>query len=847
VAAPAGFGKTSVLTEWLASFEADVRVAWVSLDERDNDGDVFWRYLISALDAASPGVGAGALELLNSGSATLEAVIATLINDLVSASTGVVLVLDDFHVIDSAAVQTGMELLVNGLPADVRLVIASRVDPALPLARMRSRGELVELRAADLRFTPDEASAYLNDVMGLDVGNDDVAVLGERTEGWIAAIQLAALSMQGRQDAAGFIAGFAGDDRFVVDYLVEEVLQRQPDNVRTFLLETSILSQLTGELCDAVTGQSGGAGTLETLDRSSLFLVPLDDHREWYRYHHLFAEMLRARLVSELPERIPELHVRASGWFEKRGQLTEAIGHAIEAGAFDRAAQMIAVAMAGMQQNRQETTLVRWFELLPPEIIRADPVLSIGFAGSLMSAGRTDGVEALLRDAEAAIGGTSEGIRAIRSGVALYRAAQALTRGDLDIAFEQGTIAAALSEEGGHIDRASSNGILGLVLWARGDLEAARATWAVSLRELLLAGHRSDVLGGSLAMADIQLSLGQLSDAHDTYLSALELGQDAEPPLRGTADTHVGICDVLRERNDLEGAHRHLAAAEALGEYAGLPQNRHRRRIAAALLLQSEGDPESAIDMLEEAERVYTPDFFPDVRPISALRARAQLAAGRLEDARDWARRSGVTADDTLSYLREFEHMTLARVLLADPADAVRLQQGTDLLERLQTAAEHGGRAGRLLEILILRALALQRGGRVDDALETLRAAVELAEPEGYVRAFADEGEPMARLLAALAKRGGESPYLRRLRAATSTDRPPRADLQGLIDPLSDRELDVLRLLASELGGPEISRELMVSLNTFRTHTKNVYAKLGVTSRREAVRRAEELGIDTRR
>ncbi|MEO6116283.1 MAG: LuxR C-terminal-related transcriptional regulator, partial [Pseudolysinimonas sp.] len=436
---------------------------------------------------------------------------------------------------------------------------------------------------------------------------------------------------------------------------------------------------------------------------------------------------------------------------------------------------------------------------------------------------------------------------AIRSGVALYRAAQALTRGDLDTAFAQGTIAAALSEERGHIDRASSNGVLGLVLWAQGDLAAARAAWAVSLSELLLAGHRSDVLGGSLAMADIQLSLGRLSDAHDTYLHGFELARDAEPTLRGVADMHVGISDVLRERNDLEGAHRHLAAAEALGEYAGLPQNRHRRRIAAALLLQSEGDPASAIDLLDEAERVYTPDFFPDVRPIAALRARAQLAAGRLEDARGWARRSGVTADDAQSYLREFEHLTLARVLLADPADAPRVQQGAALLERLQTAAEQGDRPGRLLEILILRALALQRGGRSDDALDTLRRAVDLAEPEGYVRIFADEGEPLARLLTALAKRGSESPYLRRLRAAASGNRPVRVDSHVLIDPLSDRELDVLRLLASDLGGPEISRQLMVSLNTFRTHTKNVYSKLGVTSRREAVRRAEELGIDTRR
>jgi LuxR family transcriptional regulator, maltose regulon positive regulatory protein len=845
IAAPAGFGKTSVLTEWLTTLGVDSRVAWVSLDERDNDNDLFWRYVISALDRAAPGVGTAALKLLASPSAPLDATVATLINDLDAASTRIVLVLDDYHVIENAAIQTGMELLLGSLPANIRLVLASRADPALPLARLRSRGELIELRAADLRFRPEESAEYLSEVMGIHLRDDDVETLGDRTEGWIAAIQLAALSMQGRDDAADFIAGFAGDDRYVVDYLVEEVLERQPNAVRRFLLETSILSVLTGDLCDAVTGESGGSDTLEALERANLFVVPLDDHRESYRYHHLFAEMLRARLLNELPERVGELHLRASKWFEQHGQTTEAIGHAIEGGSFDRAAEMIAAAMPVMQQNRQETTLVRWHEMLPAEIVRTHPALSIGFAGSLMSAGKTDGVDALLLDAEAAIGGTSDQIRAIRSGVALYRAAQALVRGDLETAYEQGSVAVVLSQDGGHIDRGSSNGILGLVQWSRGDLSAARAAWTISLNELLLAGHRSDVLGGSLAMADIQLAQGHLGDARDTYRRGLDLAATAEPQLRGAADMHVGMCDLLRERGDLEGAHRHLAAAEALGEYAGLPQNRHRRRIAAALLLHSEGDPAAAISVFDEAEQVYTPDFFPDVRPIPALRARAMLAAGDNASARDWADRSGLTVDDTLTYLREFEHITFARVLLSGPPDARRIRDANALLARLLAAAEESGRAGRVLEILILRALALHHGDQREDALDALRDAVDRAEPEGYLRAFADEGEPMARLLAALAKRDGWNAYLRTLHTAASGQQPHRSTSQGLIDPLSDRELDVLRLLGSELGGPEISRELVVSLNTLRTHTKNIYAKLGVTSRREAVRRAAELGIFT--
>jgi LuxR family maltose regulon positive regulatory protein len=843
VTAPAGFGKTTVVTEWLSSLGDDQRVAWLSLDARDDEVTSFWSYVIAALDVVMPGVGDEALELLQSSPGSIEPVLATLVNDLHSRSAEVVLVLDDFHVIEDAAVQAGMAFLVEALPANVRLVIASRADPSLPLARMRARGELVELRAADLRFTAAEASAYLNEIMGLAVRDDDVLTLGDRTEGWIAALQLAALSMQGRDDAAAFIAGFAGDDRYVVDYLVEEVLERQPHEVRTFLLETSILSRLTGDLCDAVTGTIGSAATLQALERANLFLVPLDDHREWYRYHHLFAEMLGGRLVDERREHVNELHDRASDWYERHGYTTEAIGHAIEASAFDRAADLIVVAMPSMQQRRQETTLVRWFEMLPAELVRSRPGLSVGFAGTLLSAGRTDGVEALLRDAESANGGTSDEIQAVQGGIALYRAAQALTSGDFEAALKHARLAVRLAEHRGHIDRGSAAGLLGLILWARGDLADARASWAVALEELHRAGHVSDMIGGSIAVADIQLAQGLLTEARETYRHGLDAAGSSEPPLRGAADMHVGMCELLRERDDLDGARRHLAAAEGLGEYAGLPQNRHRRRMAAARLAQTAGDHAAAIALLDEAERLYTPDFFPDVRPIPAVRARAHLAAGRTTEALEWVRRSGVTIDDPLTYLREFEHVTLVRVLLAGPVATRHPADAGRLVERLLHDAERGGRRGSAIELLVLHSLVLQQTGRTVHAVEALARAVRLAEPEGYVRVFADEGEPVARMLAAVAKRAGNSAYVRRLHAAASTARRPGSASQGLIDPLSDRELDVLRLLGTELAGPEISRQLVISLNTLRTHTKSIYAKLGVTSRREAVARAAELGI----
>ena len=366
VSAPAGFGKTTLLADWLATVVADGRgAAWLSLDQRDNDPALFWTYLIAALKTAVPGLGGSALSLLESPQPPMEVVLATLLNDLSAISNDVVMVLDDYHVIDARDVLDGMAFLLEHLPPQIHLVIASRADPALPLARLRGRGELVEIRAADLRFTPEEAAAYLNGVMGLGLTAEDVTALEGRTEGWIAALQLAALSMRGRDDVAGFIAGFAGDDRYIVDYLVEEVLQRQSDHVRHFLLQTSILDRLSGPLCDAVTGRDGGKAMLEALDRGNLFLVPLDDRRQWYRYHQLFADVLQAHLLDEQPDDVPELHRRASAWYEQNGEPSEAIRHALAAEDFERAADLVELAAPATRQYRQEVTLRRWLEALP--------------------------------------------------------------------------------------------------------------------------------------------------------------------------------------------------------------------------------------------------------------------------------------------------------------------------------------------------------------------------------------------------------------------------------------------------------------------------------------------------
>jgi LuxR family maltose regulon positive regulatory protein len=854
VSAPAGFGKTTLLTEWLAAGNGR-SAAWLSLDQRDDDPVVFWTYLLAALQTTDPGVGAGALALLQEPHASIDEVLATLVNDLDAVQGDVVLVLDDYHLIETREVHDGMAFLLEHLPPPVHVVIATRADPPLPLARMRARGELVEVRADDLRFTAEEVSAYLDEATGRALGAEQVAALESRTEGWIAALQLAALSMRGREDVAGFIAGFAGDDRYIVDYLVEEVLQRQPDDVRTFLLQTAVLSRLDGASCDAVVGGEGGTAMLEALDRANLFLVPLDDRRRWYRYHHLFADVLHARLLAEQPDRVPELHRRASSWYAQHDEPAEAIRHALAGGDVERAADLVELAMPAARQNRQETTLRHWFRQLPEEVLRERPVLRVGYAGAILVHGELDGVEEHLRDAErwlgeAATSGADDAVvAAVRSQVAVYRAAQARMTGDLAGTVTHARRVLDLAGDEDHLVRGSATGLLGLACWSSGDLAEAYRWWADSRAELAQAGHHSDTLGVSLALADIRTAQGRLRDAMAVYRHGLDVAAaHGSAVLRGTADLHVGISEILRERNDLEAAKRHLAASAELGDSAGLPQNRHRWRVAMARVRQAEGDLDGAVDLLDEAERLYVSDMFPDVRPIAALRARVWIAQGRVAAALGWARERGLSADDEASYLREFEHATLARVLLAQHAasgGATALHRATGLLQRLLHAAQEGERDGSAIELLVLQALAHRARGDLPGALGCLGRALTLAEPEGHVRVFLDEGPSMASLLGVLAGHGDAPPYVHRLLAACTTA-GGAAVQHGLVEPLSVRELEVLRLLGSDLDGPGIARELFVSLNTVRTHTRKIYAKLGVNSRRAAVRRAADLDLPAR-
>ena len=846
ISAPAGFGKTTLLAEW---FGGDGRVGWLSLDARDNDPAVFWSYLVAAIQTVAPGVGQSALSLLRSSPSAVEAALAALLNEMEALADDLVLVLDDYHVIEAAGVHEAMVFLVDHLPAPVRLVLATRADPPLPLARLRARGELLEVRAADLRFTAEEAVTYFNESMGLALTVDDVRALEARTEGWIAALQLAALSMQGREDVGGFIATFTGDDRFVVDYLVEEVLERQPDDVRDFLLTTSILGRLTGSLCDAVTGGSGGKAMLERLDRANLFLVPLDDRRLWFRYHHLFADVLRARLLGDEPERVPELHRRASTWYDEHGDRAEAIAHAMAGHDFERAAELIELAVPQMRQTRQELTLRRWLEALPETLFEARPVLSLTLVGARMATGDTTGVEPLLQSVEgwleapvgAIVFDEAEFAR-LPAQVAIYRSALALLAGDTAGTISHADRVLALVEPSDHLGRGSAAALLGLAHWSVGDLETARRRYSEAVDRFVEVGFLPDVLGCSLALADLQVAQGALRDAQRTLESGLERA-GAHPGLRGTADMHVGLSEVLLERNELDAALRHLQASSELGDHAGLPQNAYRWRVAMARLRQAQGDLAGALELLDEAERVYNTDFSPAVRPIPALKARAWLAQGDLAAALRWATDRGVTPHDDLSYVHEYEHITLARVLLARQVADPSSTDAIGLLDRLLAGAEEGQRTGSVIELLVLLSLARHSRGDRPAAVAALQAALVRAEPEGYVRVFVDGVPTLAALLRTVPLEGVAEEHARRVLAAAGTTGAVTLSRAGLVDELSSRELDVLRLLRSELTGPDIARELMVSLNTMRTHTKSIYAKLGVNNRREAVRRAAELGL----
>jgi LuxR family maltose regulon positive regulatory protein len=866
IAAPAGFGKSTLLSAWITErtrHDPKLRVAWLSLDEGDSDPSWFLLYLAAALHGAEPSFGANAMAALQSPQPpSAKSILTDLINEIDGVTGDIFLVLDDYHAVHSPEVDDALAFLLEHLPAHMRLIIATREDPRLPLARLRARGELSELRAADLRFSPDEAADFLRRVMGLELSAQDIAALESRTEGWIAGLQLAALSMRGREDIAGFIRSFTGSHRFVLDYLVEAVLRRQPDEVRSFLLQTSILDRFCARLCDAVTERLDSRDTLELLDRCNLFLIPLDDKRQWYRYHHLFADVLRAHLAEAQPEQVSSLHRRASAWHGENGSPPDAIQHALAARDFPRAADLIELAWSAMDLNYQSSIWLGWVRALPGEFVTARPVLSLGYGWALLESGQLEASEARLQDAERWLEAPTdrmivvdrEQFRSLPASIATARAYRSLALGDVDDTARFAQQALQLTPEGDQTRYIQATSLLTVAQYAGGDPVAAERSLSDLHSSLRKFGEIRTLIGTTFLLADIRLALGRLNEAEDAYQQSLRIaaGQAELMPI-GTADLYRGLGELLVERGDLEAAAQYLLTSQKLGERSATTDWMHRLCMSQARLKEAQGDLDGALGLLEEAERVHVRNPLPDLRPVAALKARVWLKQGRLAEALGWARGQGLSVDDDIRYTREFEYITLARVLMAaagSDREAGSLDQATRLLGRLLQAAETGGRMGSAIQILLLQALAFQAQDDLPNALPPLERALGLAEPEGYVRTFVDEGETM-RLLIKEQSRNRHHPlsgYADRLLAGFTQAVPaPESAIthqrSDMIEPLSVRELEVLKLLRSELTGPEIAQHLAVSLNTLRTHTKSIFSKLGVNNRRAAIRRAEELHL----
>jgi LuxR family maltose regulon positive regulatory protein len=853
VCAPAGFGKTTLLTQWLdgwrtADSDRPRHVVWLALDAADDDPRRLVADIVAATTTTVPDVGGEAVQLLGSdGWAAPDLVLGSLLADLDDVDGSVVLAFDDYHVVESADAHAGVAFLLQHLPQHVGLAMTTRADPPLPLARLRARGELVEVRAGDLRFSAAEAAAFLNDVMGLSLEDRQVEALQGRTEGWAAGLQLAGLSLRDRPDLDDFIERFTGSHRFVLDYLVEEVLDALDDAERAFLLDTCVLDRLTGPLCDALTGREDGQTRLEALERANLFVVPLDHTRTWYRYHHLFADALRARLVAAEPERMRRLHRAAATWFAAQGRPEAAIEHAVHGHDHGLAARLVERALPEASRKRQDRTMRHWLGLLPDDEIRASPLLQVLAAWTRLVAGDVDDAERRLHVAEETLGALSvvtreadDELRQLPMTIAMYRAAIAQAHQNAEETARQARRILDLAGPQDHLRRGAGHGFLGMSLWADGELPAAVDTFTECARSMRAAGNLTDELGCAVPLALMWWGRGRPDEA--LRLQEAALAQALARPAVGlavTADLHVGLAACLVERGDLDAADDHLTTARDLGDVASLPENRHRWFLISARRQQARGDLDGAAALLEQAEARYLPGFFPDLRPIRALRARVDLARGRLDLARDWARRTGVR-DLDLTYRSECDHLTFARLLLAEGAAA----EASALLARLHTATDGPARDGSVVEMLLLDALALKASGDDEQAVDRLTRAAALAVPAGYARIFLDEGPAMTDLLDEVRRRGG-SVALPAAPDGTPADRGTGTETPALLpdQALSDRELEVLRLLATELTGPEVAGRLFVSVNTLRTHTRHIFTKLDVTTRAAAVRRGRELRL----
>jgi len=878
ISAPAGAGKTTLLSDWHINPPGhEWPLAWISFDEGDNDPVRFWTYVIAALETIQPGIGANILPLLQSPQPSpIEWILTLLINDLATIAHNFALVLDDYHLIENETIHNALAFLVDHLPPPMRIILASRTDPALPLARWRAKRQLTELRAEDLRFTSREAALFFNQLMGLNLSVEQAAALETKTEGWIVGLQLAAISMQGQANLDDFITAFTGSHRYILDYMTEEILRRQPEHVRTFLLQTAILHRLTGSLCDAVTGRNDSWTVLEQLQRANLFIVPLDGQGQWYRYHQLFAELLRYHLQQSSPqflhllggvakEDVPKLHLRAAAWYEQAGLTDETINHTIAAQNFEQASRLILHHLKAKIARGEATVLLRWFQALPEEWVNAHAGLNLAYAWLLFFTGHLKSIPQRLQAVEQSFNHhqntlvgldeeqfTPPDVLGLTIGL---RAQLALVKGDVTRVIELSEQALTCLTENVLEVRGIIVQNLAMAYWIKGDVEAANRLLG-EIRLNVVADDSPNTLISLSSVAELKRLQGDCRQAFSLYWRILQLTESKQDIGVGIAlivgVAHAELGYLLYEWNELDAAEQHLRRGIELCEYS-LRVRGLVAYIGLVKVLLARGDFAQAHEVVDRLDRlVQNLDSLLFNRMVILVRGRVLVAQGDVTAIRQWLQANEVWLRDGLNSQTAFFYIIHARALLA----LGDFETATALLNRLMSIAEAAKRTDSIIEILVLQAVTLQAQGNYPQALAALKKALALAEPPAYIRVFVDEGSPVAALLLKLLELQQRQKtdtlpsveYINRLLTALGVDAVALLKLDPAlahpqIEPLTGRELEVFHLMAAGLSNPEIAAKLVVAKSTLKTHIKSIYGKLGVTSRINAIAKGKELNL----